>query len=132
MFRQQLRARIGVRHTRAGRIAQQLALVVAADGGQAERHQARRRGARLQMARDDIAKVDGHIHATPGDVGQHGVKRVEVAVDIGYGGDSHAVSPPCVDHSARVCRCRQCWCVYQLLHAVGQVRRQFAPCGYVI
>ena len=68
---------------------QHLPLVIAANGGQVERHQALGRLGREQRAGEYVAQIDREIDVAALDVGQDGIEREQVAVDVGYCSDSH-------------------------------------------
>ena len=69
--------------------AQQLALVVAGDRGQVQRHQAFGRFGGPERTGQDVAAVDDQVRTAACHVGQHGVQCGQVAVDVGKGDDAH-------------------------------------------
>lgn len=67
--------------------------MIAADRGQVERDQPVGRRSGFQRARQDVAQVHDPVDAAAGDVGQHGVERREIAMDVGQGCDPHRQMP---------------------------------------
>jgi hypothetical protein len=67
------------------------AVVVAADGADAEFGQEIEGFARPERAGDPVAEVEDVVHAAGGDVGEDGFQGEEVAVDVGDDGEAHSV-----------------------------------------
>ncbi len=76
---------------------QDLALVVAAHGGQIRLHQPIGRLPRAATTGERVAEVDGHVDALGSGVGQHGLPREQVAVDVRGHRDAHPGSYPDVE-----------------------------------
>ena len=69
------------------------AVVIAAHRRPAERVQPFHRLARPQRSGDAVAEIDEKIGAAaPGEIGEHGFEREDVAVDVGKDGYSHAMA----------------------------------------
>ena len=71
-----------------------LALVIAANGGQLERHQAVGRFGRQQRAGENVPEIHGDIDAAAPHVLEHRVEREQVAVDVRQRGDFHDGAGP--------------------------------------
>ncbi len=90
--------KIGSAHS-FGVLLEQVAVVVAGNRGEVQRHQPVRSPARMQAAGEQIAEVHHGVDALPFDVFEHGVERRDVAVDIGNEGYSHVhrIAAPAMD-----------------------------------
>jgi hypothetical protein len=77
------------RAARPSRAGQQLALMIAGDRRPAQRHQFVAGLPRPQWSRQNVAAVDDLVHAPTRHVGQHGLQRRQVAMNVGQDGDAH-------------------------------------------
>jgi hypothetical protein len=72
-----------------GMLFEQIAIVIAGDSGEVQRHQPIRSSTRMQAAGKQIAEIDHRVDAMAFDVFEDGVERRDVAVNIGYESYSH-------------------------------------------
>ncbi len=87
--------RVAIGRPHARRIQRQhLPLVIAADGRQAERHQALGGLVRQERTRDDVAQIHDEVHPAALDVAEHGVQSEEISVYVGDGRYSHTLIEP--------------------------------------
>ena len=86
---------------RLGRPVDQIAIVIAAHMHRLERHQPVHGAPRFERAAGHVAEVDDIVDALRADVGQHGIEREMVAMDIGDRGEAHGVliGRHCVERS---------------------------------
>ena len=72
-----------------GLLLEEVAIMIAGDGGETQCHQSIRSSARMQSAGEQIAEVHHGVDALPFDVFEDGVERRDVAVNIGNESYSH-------------------------------------------
>ncbi len=64
-------------------LLEQIAVVIAGNRGDVQRHQSIRSSTRMQAAREQIAEIEHRVDAMAFDVVEDGVERCDVAVNIG-------------------------------------------------
>lgn len=68
---------------------EQLAFVIAANGGQAEGFEEVGGFGGPEGAGEEVAEIDDRVNAAVGDVGENGFEGGQIAMDVGDGGEAH-------------------------------------------